>query len=329
MKIHLIAEHLCCSGSSPMNGWMWCLISVFHLGLNHTPIWHHWLLEVMPFLGPPYVVEVCILSLWASSAVCLWSFHCVAATTKAVSPVCNHPHSSLPRRAVWGSTLASVSAAFSSVYWLAFETGTLHIGGFGHCQITLLPLQAPETGAITSGESGEFKRTLYWEEHNIETGTVPEKAANTGVPVIFFRLYNAWVSKSSRGIPFESLGSLYVRDQPDMDVKCKGLDTKATAASTEPMHSLKVRLERRNKGRNSSFCCQSGLQSRQPSHSLAELVTESLLLDSCLTCLFPQYFPIFLVVKKGRLVLALHMWQDFQLLPGAVGTWLRKLILFF
>lgn len=186
-----------------------------------------------------------------------------------------------------------VSAAFSSVYSFTFGTGALHTGDFGHCQITLLPLQAPETRAITAGKSGEFKRTLYWEEHSIETGTVPEKPANTGGPTIFLRLYNAWVSKSSRDIPCESLGSLYVRDQPDTDVKCKGLDTKSTAASTEPMHSPKVRLEGRNKGRNASFCCQSGLQSRQPSHALAQLVTESLLLDSCLTCLSPQYFPIF------------------------------------
>lgn len=210
--------------------------------------------------------------------------------------VFNNLHSSLPRRAVWGSTIASVSAAFSGIYSLPFETGTLHIGGFGPCQTTLLLLQVHEPGAITCGESGEFKRTLYWEKHSIERETVPEKPANTGMPAIFLRLYNAWLSKSSRATPWESLGSQYVRDQPDTDIKCKGLDTKATVGSTELMYSPKVRVRVRNKGRNASFCCQSGLQSRQPSHSsLAQLLTEIPpgLLDLCLTCLTPQYFSIF------------------------------------
>lgn len=149
---------------------------------------------------------------------------------------------------------------------------------------------------------------------------MPGKPANTGMPAIFIRLCNAWLSKSSKGIPCESLGSLYVRDHPDMDVKCKGLYTKAAAGSTEPMHSPKVRVGVRNEGRNASFCCQSGLQSRQPSHSLAQLQTESVpsLLGLCLTCLTPQYFTDPIVVKKGSLVLALHMRQNFQLLPGAV-----------
>lgn len=58
--------------------------------------------------------------------------------------------------------------AFSRVYSLAFETGTLHIGVFCPCQITFFLMQSPEPGAITCGESGDFKRTLYWEKHCIE-----------------------------------------------------------------------------------------------------------------------------------------------------------------
>lgn len=96
---------------------------------------------------------------------------------------------------VWGTTIASLSAAFSRIYSLAFETGTLHIGGFGPCQIILLPLQAPEPGAIACGDSGEFKRTLYLEKHSTERGTVPEKPANTWMPAIFLRLCNGWLSK--------------------------------------------------------------------------------------------------------------------------------------
>lgn len=194
---------------------------------------------------------------------------------------------------VWGTTIASLSAAFSRIYSLAFETGTLHIGGFGPCQIILLPLQAPEPGAIACGDSGEFKRTLYLEKHSTERGTVPEKPANNGCQPYSLGCVMDGYQKSSRGFPCESLDSLYVRDQPDMDVKCKGLDTKATAASTKPTHSPKLRVEVRNKGRNASFCCQSGHQSRLPSHSLAQQVSLPSLLDLCPTFLTPQHLPTF------------------------------------
>lgn len=112
---------------------------------------------------------------------------------------------------------------------------------FGPCQITLFPVQAPESGAITCGENGDFKRTLYWEKHSIERGTVPEKPANTGCQ-LYLLGYVMHGYQSPQEVFLVSLGSLYVRDHPDMHVKWKGLDSKAAAASTESMHSTKVRV---------------------------------------------------------------------------------------
>lgn len=68
-------------------------------------------------------------------------------------------------------------------------------------------------------------------------------------------------------------------------------------------------------GRNASFCCQSGLQSGQPSHSLAQLVSESSpsLFDLCLA-LPLNIFQFSLWWKKA--VLFLPCTWDMTSLPG-------------
>lgn len=146
---------------------------------------------------------------------------------------------------------------------------------------------------------------------------------------MFLRKQNAWPTKSVKGVPCEGLDSLYVRDQLVALVQMLNTKTWMQKLLLEVLNLCIPQRQEQEEGtweENASFCCQPGCQRRQLSHSVPQLVTESLLSSAFLLTFSNAHCHC---GEKGRLVLALHMWHDLRLQPGTVSTCFRKLILLF
>lgn len=124
---------------------------------------------------------------------------------------------------------------------------------------------------------------------------------------MFLRKQNAWPTKSVKGVPCEGLDSLYVRDQLVALVQMLNTKTWMQKLLLEVLNLCIPQRQEQEEGtweENASFCCQPGCQRRQLSHSVPQLVTESLLSSAFLLTFSNAHCHC---GEKGRLVLALHM----------------------
>lgn len=137
-----------------------------------------------------------------------------------------------------------------------------------------------------------------------------------------------------KGVPCEGLGAPYIRDHP---VALGWMLNANTWMQNRPQQVLNLciphRWEKEEGTREKmpvSAASQSarGVSHPNHSHNWSLRVWQAYRIVPYLP--FCPHFPFCTaaMVKKGRLVLDLHMWHDLQLEPEAVGTCFRKLIYF-
>lgn len=187
---------------------------------------------------------------------------------------------------------------------------------------SLFPLQMP--GA------SHFKKIC--EGHSIQTRAVWEQPTNTGMWALFLRKHNAWPTKALKGVPSEGLGSLYVRNRNLLCYECwmrrPGCKTCSRKYWICTFPKGKSRMNKHGKKWEFAAASQGlrGCSSPTHKHNGWLRVCQAYRLFPYLP--FCPHFPFSTatMVKKGRLVLTLHMSRPST---RAVSTCLRKVGVFF